>query len=329
MTLRTTNQRRQLAKQQPPLLPEDATTIAHCLDALWIKHGLSRHTLNSYRRDLEGLARWNNGRAGPLATLTPPALLDYLTWRTQQHYSPLSNARLRSVLRTFFSYAVECGWRNDNPSTLLAHPVLPHPLPKALTESQIEALLAAPSIETPEGLRNRAMLELMYAAGLRVSELVTLPVAMLNRRQGVLRITGKGGKERLVPLGEESQHWLQRYLEQARPSLAADKPIPADSDGDVPLFINTNLKRLSRQQFWRWIKHYAALAGIAPNKVSPHVLRHSFATHLLNHGADLRALQMLLGHRSISTTQIYTLIARQHLQQLHAQHHPVVEKHIR
>lgn len=166
------------------------------------------------------------------------------------------------------------------------------------------------------------MLELMYAAGLRVSELVTLPVAMLNRRQGVLRITGKGGKERLVPLGEESQHWLQRYLEQARPSLAADKPIPADSDGDVPLFINTNLKRLSRQQFWRWIKHYAALAGIAPNKVSPHVLRHSFATHLLNHGADLRALQMLLGHRSISTTQIYTLIARQHLQQLHAQHHP-------
>ncbi len=167
----------------------------HC----WIKHGLSRHTLNSYRRDLEGLARWNNGRAGPLATLTPPALLDYLTWRTQQHYSPLSNARLLSVLRTFFSYAVECGWRNDNPSTLLAHPVLPHPLPKALTESQIEALLAAPSIETPEGLRNRAMLELMYAAGLRVSELVTLPVAMLNRRQGVLRITGKGGKERLVP----------------------------------------------------------------------------------------------------------------------------------
>lgn len=175
MTLRTTNQRRQLARQQPPLLPEDATTIAHCLDALWIKHGLSRHTLNSYRRDLEGLARWNNGRAGPLATLTPPALLDYLTWRTQQHYSPLSNARLLSVLRTFFSYAVECGWRNDNPSTLLAHPVLPHPLPKALTESQIEALLAAPSIETPEGLRNRAMLELMYAAGLRVSELVTLP----------------------------------------------------------------------------------------------------------------------------------------------------------
>ncbi|AXI83940.1 site-specific tyrosine recombinase XerD [Xylella taiwanensis] len=322
MTLRTTNQRRQLARHQPPLSTEDATAITQCLDALWIKHGLSPQTLNSYRRDLEGLARWNDGRAGRLVTLAEPVLFDYLTWRAQQHYSPLSNARLLSVLRTFFCHAVACGWRNDNPSTLLARPLLPHPLPKALTESQITALLAAPAIETPEGLRNRAMLELMYAAGLRVSELVKLPVAMVNLRQGVLRITGKGGKERLVPLGEESQHWLQRYLEQARPQLAAGKPIPADSDGEVPLFINTNLKRLSRQQFWTRVKGYATLAGIDASKVSPHVLRHSFATHLLNHGADLRALQLLLGHSSIATTQIYTLVARQHLQQLHAQHHP-------
>ncbi|HHW4678386.1 MAG TPA: site-specific tyrosine recombinase XerD [Xylella sp.] len=322
MTRHTTNQRRQLARQQPPLPPEDATIITQCLDAVWIKHGLSRQTLGSYRRDLEGLARWNNGRAGRLVALEEPILLDYLTWRTQQHYSPRSTARLLSVLRTFFCHAVACGWRNNNPTTLLVRPVLPQPLPKALTESQIEALLAAPDVDTPEGLRNRAMLELMYAAGLRVSELVKLPVAMVNLRQGVLRISGKGGKERLVPLGEESQHWLQRYLEQARPHLASGKAIPAGTDGEVPLFINANMKRLSRQQFWTWVKRYAASAGMDASKVSPHVLRHSFATHLLNHGADLRALQMLLGHSSIATTQIYTLIARQHLQRLHAQHHP-------
>ncbi|MEE7548349.1 site-specific tyrosine recombinase XerD, partial [Xanthomonas sp. Kuri4-1] len=208
------------------------------------------------------------------------------------------------------------------PTALLDPPRLPRSLPKALSESQIDALLAAPALDTPLGLRDRAMLELMYAAGLRVSELVHLPANAVNLRQGVLRVTGKGSKERLVPLGEESQHWLQRYLEAARPGLAANQPVPALAGGEVPLFIDAARRPVSRQQFWTLVKRYAAHAGIDPAKVSPHGLRHSFATHLLNRGADLRALQMLLGHSSLSTTQIYTLVAREHLQKLHARHHP-------
>jgi integrase/recombinase XerD len=198
---------------------------------------------------------------------------------------------------------------------LLDSPKLGRSLPKALSESEVEALVRAPDVETPEGLRDRAMVELMYAAGLRVSELVDLPAAAVNLRQGVLRVRGKGNKERLVPMGEEAQHWLERYLAQARPRLAGRAPQEA-------LFLSPAAKPLTRQQFWGTVKKLAALAGIDPAKVSPHGLRHSFATHLLNHGADLRALQMLLGHSSLSTTQIYTLVAREGLKRLHAQHHP-------
>jgi len=182
--------------------------------------------------------------------------------------------------------------------------------------------LASPDIETPLGLRDRAMLELMYAAGLRVSELVNLPANAVNLRQGVLRVTGKGSKERLVPLGEESQHWLERYLAESRPQLTGKRNVPTPQDGAVPMFLEPSLHPLSRQQFWGLVKKYAVLAGIDPARISPHGLRHSFATHLLNRGADLRALQMLLGHSSLSTTQIYTLVAREHLQKLHAKHHP-------
>ena len=249
------------------------------------------------------------------------ALFDYLRWRTEARYAPRSNARLLSTLRGFYALCLRDGVRSDDPTALLDPPRLPRSLPKALTESQIDALLAAPEIGTPLGLRDRAMLELMYAAGLRVSELVTLPAVAINLRQGVLRVTGKGSKERLEPLGEESQHWLERYLETARPTLSERKAVPA-VDGQVPLFIDAARRPLSRQQFWGLVKRYAAVAGIDPDTVSPHGLRHSFATHLLNHGADLRALQMLLGHSSLSTTQIYTLVARQHLQTLHARHHP-------
>ncbi|HEY5971933.1 MAG TPA: site-specific tyrosine recombinase XerD, partial [Pseudoxanthomonas sp.] len=192
---------------------------------------------------------------------------------------------------------------------------LPRSLPKALAESEIDALLAAPLVDTTLGLRDRAMFELMYAAGLRVSELVDLPATAINLRQGVLRVTGKGSKERLVPLGEESQHWLEKYLAESRPTLAAKRNLDA-------LFIGADGKAPSRQQFWGLVKRYATIAGIDPKKISPHGLRHSFATHLLNRGADLRALQMLLGHSSLSTTQIYTLVAREHLQQLHGKHHP-------
>src|SRR5690606_3164935 len=201
-------------------------------------------------------------------------------------------------------------------------PRLPRSLPKALPEAQVDALLAAPDVDTPTGLRDRAMLELMYACGLRVSELVELPANGVNLRQGVLRVTGKGGKTRLVPMGEEAQHWVQRYLDGARPALAGNRPLAVDAHGEVPLFLAENRSAMTRQRFWSLVKRHAALAGIDPAKVSPHGLRHSFATHLLNHGADLRALQLLLGHSSLSTTQIYTLVAREHLQKLHARHHP-------
>ncbi len=322
MPANTPAERRQLVQQLPPLREQDGVAIQRFLDGLWAEQGLSRQTLDGYRRDLEGVARWRDGAGGGLAGADRAALFDYLAWRARERYSPKSNARLLSSLRAFYAHALLRGERADDPTALLEPPKLPRSLPKALTESQIEALLAAPDIATTPGLRDRAMLELMYAAGLRVSELVGLPANAVNLRQGALRVTGKGSKERLVPLGEESQHWLQRYLDASRPLLAAGKPVPANADGQVPLFIDAARLPLSRQRFWVLVKRYAALAGVDPDKVSPHGLRHSFATHLLNHGADLRALQMLLGHSSLSTTQIYTLVAREHLKKLHGRHHP-------
>lgn len=299
----------------PPVPDADAAAINRFLDAIWAENGLAQATLAGYRRDLEGYARWRNDRAGGLAGADRAGLFDYLAWRTAQRYSPRSNARLLSALRAFFAWQVRRGERRDDPTALLDPPRLPRSLPKALAESQIEALLATPDVETDTGLRDRAMLELMYACGLRVSELANLPSTAINLRQGVLRVTGKGSRERLVPLGEEAQHWLERYLARARPRLAAGRslaPLFLEPDGDAP----------SRQQLWQRVKRYAAAAGIDPARISPHGLRHSFATHLLNHGADLRALQMLLGHSSLSTTQIYTLVAREQLKKLHAKHHP-------
>ena len=322
MSTNTPAERRQLVGQLPPLRTPDQQAIQRFLDRLWAEQGLARQSLEAYRRDLEGLARWRDGRDGGLAAIDRAGLFDYLAWRTAQRYSPRSNARLLSSLRAFYGQAVARGERDEDPTALLDPPRLPRLLPKALTESQVDALLAAPDLSDVAGQRDRAMLELMYAAGLRVSELVGLPANAVNLRQGVLRVTGKGSKERLVPLGEESQHWLQRYLDGARPALAAGKPVPAGADGQVPMFIDAARKPLSRQQFWVLVKRHAAAAGVDPALVSPHGLRHSFATHLLNRGADLRALQMLLGHSSLSTTQIYTLVAREHLQQLHHKHHP-------
>jgi len=307
--------RRALTASLPPLQEADARAIEAFIDAIWAESGLARQSLDSYRRDLEGFARWRNGAWGGLAGADRAVLFEYLAWRTRHAWSPRSNARLLSALRAFFGHQVRQGRRQDDPTALLEPPRLPRSLPKALAESQIDAMLAAPDVATPLGLRDRAMLELMYAAGLRVSELVGLPATAVNLRQGVLRVTGKGSKERLVPLGEESQHWLERYLAESRPQLAGKRSLPA-------LFLGSRGEPPSRQQFWTLVKRYAAAAGIDPAKVSPHGLRHSFATHLLNHGADLRALQMLLGHSSLSTTQIYTLVAREHLKQLHAKHHP-------
>ncbi|WP_158982604.1 site-specific tyrosine recombinase XerD [Lysobacter panacisoli] len=311
MSARTPAERRVVAMALPELADGDARLIGAFLDAIWAENGLAQATLDSYRRDLELLARWRSG----LARIDRAGLFDYLAWRAQQGYSPRSNARLLSVLRALYAWLVRRGERSDDPTALLEPPKLPRSLPKALAESQIDALLAAPDVATPLGLRDRAMLELMYAAGLRVSELVNLPSTAVNLRQGVLRVMGKGSKERLVPLGEEAQHWLERYLAQARPLLAGKRAL-------APLFLATTGEAPTRQQFWQLVKRYAALAGIDPARISPHGLRHSFATHLLNHGADLRALQMLLGHSSLSTTQIYTLVAREQLKQLHSKHHP-------
>ena len=296
--------------------------IERFIDAIWAERGLAAASLSAYRSDLQGLARWAGTRASAgtrltgLTHLDRPALFDYLAMRTRAGYTARSNARLLSSLRAFHAHCVRRGDRKDDPTALLQPPRLPRSLPKALSEAQVEALLGTPDIATSEGLRDRAMLELMYACGLRVSELVDLPATALNLRQGVLRVRGKGGKERLVPLGEESQHWLQRYLAESRTALLGR------TRDAVVLFVDGKGHALTRQAFWWLVKRSAGLAGIDPARISPHGLRHSFATHLLNHGADLRALQMLLGHSSLSTTQIYTLVAREHLRSVHAKHHP-------
>jgi integrase/recombinase XerD len=307
----------------PELGEPDRIAIESFLDALWGESGIAAQTQASYRRDLQGIARWRNGVAGGLMEIDRAGLFDYLAWRTRDGYSPRSNARLLSSLRAFFAHRLRRGERSDDPTALLEPPRLPRSLPKALPEREIEALLAAPDVDTPLGLRDRAMLELMYAAGLRVSELVGLVATAVNLRQGVIRVAGKGGRERLVPLGEEAQHWLECYLQQSRASLAKLKSSKSVGQGNThPLFLDKGAAALTRQQFWCLVKRYAAIAGIDPARISPHGLRHSFATHLLNHGADLRALQMLLGHSSLSTTQIYTLVAREQLKRLHQRHHP-------
>jgi len=311
----TVADRRSRTNALPPPLAEDASRIARFLEGIWAESGLSRSTLDSYRRDLEGLARWLRGSHGDLLSVTRLTLFAYLADRSAQAYAARSNARLLSALRAFYAWQVRQGAIMIDPTALLDPPKVSRSLPKALAESEISALMAAPDLEQPNGLRDRAMIELMYASGLRVSELVNLPTTAVNLRQGVLRVMGKGSKERLVPLGEEAQHWLERYLAEARPLLAGKRSL-------APLFLTRGGEALSRQQFWTVVKTLAVRAGIDRDKLSPHGLRHSFATHLLNHGADLRALQMLLGHSSLSTTQIYTLVAREGLKRLHQKHHP-------
>jgi integrase/recombinase XerD len=311
----TVADRRRLARSQPPLADGDAVAIERFIDAVWAEQGLSPATLEAYRRDLQGLAR----HRGSLAGTTRADLFDYLGVRVAAGYSARSNARLLSSLRAYFGHCVRRGEREDDPVALLQPPTLPRLLPKGLSESEVEVLLAAPDVGTPLGVRDRAMLELMYACGLRVSELVGLPATAVNLRQGVLRVVGKGSKERLVPLGDESRHWLQRWLDEARPQLLRGL---RDASKATAMFVDARGRPPTRQAFWGLVKRCAAGAGIDPSRISPHGLRHSFATHLLNHGADLRALQMLLGHSSLSSTQIYTLVAREHLRGLHARHHP-------
>lgn len=285
------------------------------LDELWAVDGLARLTLDAYRRDLMALSAWLVGRGTDLLHASRADLLDFLGTRMQAGSRPKSVARWLSSQRRFYRFLVASGLRRDDPTDRIDAPAMGRPLPDSLSEAQVEALLGAPDIGDPVGLRDRAMLELLYATGLRVSELVGLEQSMVNPRQGVLRVTGKGSRERLVPLGEEASDWMTRYLSDARPELMRDRA-PTES-----VFVTRRGAGMTRQAFWYRIKQHALVAGIA-TELSPHTLRHAFATHLLDHGADLRVVQMLLGHSSLSTTQIYTHVARARLQALHARHHP-------
>jgi integrase/recombinase XerD len=284
------------------------------LDAAWAERGLSENTLKSYRYDLTLLARHLAKNNSSLKAANREDLLNFLATQVQAGRSPRSLSRYLSGFRQFYQWLMREGRIVKDPSALIDSPKMGRGLPRALNEKQVEALLEAPDTESPLGLRDRTMLELMYATGLRVSELISLEAVNVGISQGIVRVTGKGGKERLVPLGEEALSWLQRYLEESRPELLRG--------ADCPLVFVTNRKSgMTRQAFWYAIRKYAALAGIS-QKVSPHMLRHSFATHLLNHGADLRVVQLLLGHSDLSTTQIYTHIAREGLKQIHSKHHP-------
>lgn len=293
----------------------DSGEIDRFLDALWMERGLSRNTLAAYRRDLSGFAQWlSEQRQCVLLTAQREDLLAYLAARVSAEAKPRTLARLLSSLRSFYQQAVRDGCLSADPSERIDAPRLGRSLPRSLTESDVERLINAPDTDTALGLRDRAMLELLYASGLRVSELVELRVLQLNLRQGVVRTLGKGSKERLVPLGEVASDWLERYLCTARSELLKGH----ESDG---LFVTRRGTGMSRQAFWYLIKRHAQQAGVH-KPLSPHTLRHSFATHLLNHGADLRVVQMLLGHSDLSTTQIYTHVARERLKNLHAEHHP-------
>lgn len=292
----------------------DHPLIERFIETLWLEKGLSVHTRAAYRSDLALLNGWLQSRGVELPSVGREVLLDYLAWRMNEGYKARSTARLISGMRGFYRFLLREGVIETDPTLQVDMPQLGRPLPKSLSEADVEALLAAPDLDDPIGLRDRAMLEVLYACGLRVSELIGLTLEQVNLRQGVLRVFGKGSKERLVPMGEEAISLVERYCRDARPLLLAGRP------GDV-LFPSLRGEQMTRQTFWHRIKHQAKVAGIAKS-LSPHTLRHAFATHLLNHGADLRVVQMLLGHSDLSTTQIYTHVARARLQALHAQHHP-------
>lgn len=293
----------------------DESEIERFTDSLWSQKGLADLTLAAYRQDLQQFARWLRKRRQKMRDAEQSVIQHFLAERFDRGASARSNARLLSTLRQYYRYLVRIGERQDNPTALISAPRIHRTLPQSLTESDIEKLLDAPSLETDFGLRDRAMLELMYSSGLRVSELVGLQLNQVNANLGLVRLVGKGSKERVIPVGEEALYWLDKYLRQSRPGLQRRH---AHSDA---LFLSSRGSAITRQAFWQNIKKYLLKAGVK-TLFSPHSLRHAFATHLLNHGADLRTVQMLLGHSSLSTTQIYTHIAQARLQSLHARHHP-------
>lgn len=294
--------------------PVNLERVDGFIDHLWLEDGLSKNTLTSYRQDLSAFAEWlQKTENRDLHQARQADIQQYLAVRFP-HSKPRSISRLIATLRRFYRYALRESQVEVDPTLQIDSPKLPRSLPKSLNEEEVEALLDAPDLGQPLGLRDRAMLELLYACGLRVSELVGLKVTEIGLQEGVIRVTGKGSKTRLVPMGEEALEWTGRYLKEARPDILQKRL--SDS-----LFVTQRGEAMTRQAFWYLIKRYALQAGIR-KPISPHVLRHAFATHLLNHGADLRVVQMLLGHADISTTQIYTHVARERLKQLHAVHHP-------
>lgn len=306
-----------MVEASPSLLSDaDLAEVDTFCDALWLEDGLARTSLASYRSDLSHLARWLRAQNPPKTLLVADelALMQFVATLART-LRAASQSRYISTLRRFYRFLLARGRIVADPTLKIELPGKPSRLPKVLSERQIEALLAAPETDSSLGLRDRAMLETLYATGLRVAELVGMRLHEVNFDMGVVRVFGKGSKERLVPLGQEAMDWLRRYLREARPALLGER----QSDD---LFVTTRGAAMTRQAFWQLVKKYAGPAQIDPARLSPHVLRHAFATHLLNHGADLRVVQLLLGHADISTTQIYTHVARERLKTLHAMHHP-------
>jgi integrase/recombinase XerD len=293
---------------------EPKAVIERFLDAIWMERGLSENTLGAYRADLLALSRRLDTREVGLVGATRADLLDYIAWRVEAGAKPRSTARQLSSFRRFFRYLVREGVIGDDPTAQIAMPKIGRSLPHSLSQEEVESLLAAPTVSDPLGHRDRTMLEVLYATGVRVSELINLKLSQINLNQGVLRIVGKGDRERLIPLGDEAQEWLKEFIDGPRIEILLERQTEY-------LFPTRRGDRMTRQAFWHIIKRYAKKADIAKH-LSPHTVRHAFATHLLNNGADLRVVQLLLGHSDLSTTQIYTHVARERLKELHSRHHP-------
>ncbi len=293
---------------------ETDPAVTRFIDAVWMERGLSSNTLAAYRADLTALSRWLAERGIDIAKTTRADLMDFIAFRVEAGARPRSTARQLSSFRRFFRHLVREGALRDDPTAQIAMPKIGRSLPRSLSEEEVESLLNAPAIGDPLGNRDRAMLEVLYATGLRVSELVSLKHGQVNLNQGVLRVVGKGNRERLIPLGEEAVRWLNEFVRGPRNEILLDRTTDY-------LFPTRRGDRMTRQAFWHIIKRYARKAGVERD-LSPHTLRHAFATHLLNHGADLRVVQMLLGHSDLSTTQIYTHVARERMKDLHTLHHP-------
>lgn len=295
--------------------PEDPKAlIDRFLDAIWMERGLSENTLGAYRADLLALNQRLVERSVELAAATRADILEYIAWRVEGGAKPRSTARQLSSFRRFYRYLLREGAISEDPTANIAMPKIGRSLPQSLTEDEVDALLAAPNVNEPLGHRDRAMLEVLYATGVRVSELINLKISQINLNQGVLRIVGKGDRERLIPLGDEAQDWVREFVEGPRVEILLERQTDY-------LFPTRRGDRMTRQAFWHIIKRYAKKAGI-DKKLSPHTVRHAFATHLLNNGADLRVVQLLLGHSDVSTTQIYTHVARERMKELHSRHHP-------